>query len=196
MLRNCYSFKELKEKFEWETTVHDIDAQITYARRRGVNIERAFKEGVTYFRIIENDVLDTNWKICPTLPYYEVNKSGQIRTTKGKKLVGNKNPEGYIEIKVPSIALNNDGKQKTIKAHRLIMETFNPIQNSEMYVVDHINGKRDDNRIENLRWITQRQNIKFKDENYAKLNENYQKLIQKYGYDGLNALFEAILNEK
>lgn len=195
MLRNCYSFKELKEKFGWETNVHDINGQINYAKNRGVNIEKAFKEGSTYFRIIENTIINTDWKICPILPYYEVSKTGQIRTAEGKKLVGNKNPDGYIEVKVPSKALNNDGKQKTMRVHRLIMETFNPIQNSELYVVDHINGKRDDNRIENLRWVTQRQNVEFKDENYININENYQKLIQKYGYEGLNNLFKAILNE-
>jgi hypothetical protein len=75
------------------------------------------------------------------------------------------------------------------------METFNPIKNSENYVVDHINGIRADNRIENLRWLTQRQNMQARDENFAKLNQNYQKLIEKYGYDGLNQLFEAILND-
>jgi hypothetical protein len=28
------------------------------------------------------------------------------------------------------------------------------------------------------------------------MNKNLQKLIQKYGYNGTNAIFEAILNEK
>jgi hypothetical protein len=78
----------------------------------------------------------------------------------------------------------------------MVMETFNPIENSDMYVVDHINGIRNDNRLENLRWLTQRQNMEEKNENFAKLNQNYQKLIKKYGYEGLNAIFEAILNEK
>lgn len=78
----------------------------------------------------------------------------------------------------------------------MVLETFNPIENSENFIADHINGIKTDNRIENLRWLTQRQNCQERDENFAKLNQNYQKMIDKFGYDGLNAIFEAILNEK
>ena len=36
-------------------------------------------------------------------------------------------------------------------AHRLIMETLKPIDDMNFKLVDHINGIRNDNRIENLR---------------------------------------------
>ena len=44
MIDNCYTFNELKEKFNWETTLNEIEKQIVFARRRGVSIEKAFKK--------------------------------------------------------------------------------------------------------------------------------------------------------
>ena len=52
MLNNCYTFNELKEKFQWTTNEGSIEKQIRFARNRGVEIEKAFKEGKTYFKIL------------------------------------------------------------------------------------------------------------------------------------------------
>ena len=190
-MENYYTFKELKEKYDWNgCNSAGIERQINYAKNRGVDIEYAFKKGKTYFSILKEPLL-TEWLPYPLNQKYEVSKAGLVRNATTKKLVGDQDKTGYISV--------TDSTQKPMKryrVHRMIMETFNPIENSEMYVVDHINGIKNDNRFENLRWLTQRHNMEERDENYAKLNKNYQKLIEKYGYDGLNALFETILNEK
>lgn len=193
MLQGCYTFNELKEKYNWNTSEGTIQKQIIYARNRGVEIEKAFKQGKTYFRIVSDSITELNdgWQTFPTNPRYEVHKSGKVRTKEDKKIVGSISTGGYVIV-----TDQTQTPTQYYRVHRMVMETFNPIPNSENFIVDHINGIKTDNRLENLRWLTQRQNTQFRDENYAKLNQNYQKLIEKYGYEGLNNLFLAILNEK
>ena len=55
--------------------------------------------------------------------------------------------------------LCNDGVEFTIQAHRLVAQTFLP--NPEgLATVNHMNGKHDDNHVENLEWMTHEDNIK------------------------------------
>ena len=69
-----------------------------------------------------------------------------------KKAHLNKN-SGYMMVTL------YDGRKKTAALlHRLIAECFIPNPENKMYV-DHINTIRTDNRIENLRWVTAKENI-------------------------------------
>lgn len=73
------------------------------------------------------------------------------------------------------------------------MITFNPIDNYENYVVDHINGIRTDNRLCNLRWVYQAENAQFSDKNNTEIREIVAKLVQKYGYDEIKNKLNALL---
>jgi len=55
------------------------------------------------------------------------------------------------------VGLWEKGKSKTILIHRLLALTFIPNPENKP-CVDHINRKPDDNRLENLRWVTYKEN--------------------------------------
>lgn len=59
---------------------------------------------------------------------------------------------GYVRVK-----LNYGNRSKKFMVHRLVAMAFIP-QPKGKNVVDHINRNRADNRVENLQWVTQKEN--------------------------------------
>lgn len=60
----------------------------------------------------------------------------------------------------PQAVLAKNGKPYYRYIHRLVLEAYvGPCPPG--YQCDHINGIRHDNRLENLRWVTRKQNMRF-----------------------------------
>lgn len=108
----------------------------------------------------------------------EVNRAGQVRkkSTKSLKTL-TYDGFGYLYTTIKTKDFS-----KVYRVHRLIAKAFLP-EYEEHLVVDHINGIRDDNRVENLCVKTQQENIAARDKNNAPLYQELRRLIIQYGYE-------------
>lgn len=96
-------------------------------------------------------------KEIPTFPNYSITPCGDIFNSKTNRwLKPTMKGGGYFHV-----GLLVRGKYKYKTVHRLIMETYKPIEDMESFKVDHINGVKTDNRLDNLRWCTQPENVRF-----------------------------------
>lgn len=104
------------------------------------------------------------WKEIPNLNNYYVSTEGKIKNKNDKILKTHINQNGY-EIITITTGSKKEGTRKTVnkRVHRVVLETFKPIENSENYDVNHINRNKTDNRLENLEWCTRSENLYWKE---------------------------------
>ena len=93
--------------------------------------------------------------VFPGYPNYTIFSDGRVMSHYYERFIsckGDKN--GYLRV-----GLTNASGLKTFKVHRVILQTFRPVEGMEALEVNHINGNKTDNRVENLEWVTTLENI-------------------------------------
>jgi hypothetical protein len=114
------------------------------------------------------------WREVIDWPQYSVSSEGRIRNNRKQKLLNpSLDSKGYKKI---SVGAAKD--RKTLWIHREIAKCFleNP---TNLPIIDHINRNRQDNRIENLRWVTYSDNQVNRD--YIN-NSTGERCIYKHGH--------------
>ena len=92
------------------------------------------------------------YKIIQDFENYEVSNLGNIRNKKTGKILKPRIHKGYYDV---NLSKNNKSYRKTV--HRLIAESFIDNPENKPYV-DHINGDKLNNNINNLRYATNQEN--------------------------------------
>lgn len=147
---------------------------------------------------------------------YQISNMGRVKSLLKVTKFGNRLKVNEEMILKPAlgkrgyyvVSLNHNGKSKTFTIHRLIAEAFIPNpQNKEF--IDHINTIKTDNRIENLRWVTSKENSnniltlqhssestskKWKEGCYNNRNNIHYRKVQQFDKEGnLIATYDSII---
>lgn len=95
------------------------------------------------------------WKQIKGYPHLLVSRDGKVwTTTYNRFLKPQLTNRGYLRI-----GLNKDKVIKTVGVHRLVAEAFIPNPDN-LPAVDHIDGNKLNNTVENLQWISNSDNTR------------------------------------
>lgn len=117
------------------------------------------------------------WSFYLKSSFYLISNMGKVKNILTNKILKTqKNSNGY---EIVTIRLSN-GQRSSKLVHRLVAETFLSINNKELFEVNHMNGNKNDNSLENLEWMTRQENLQHARDNKlfkglnGKLNGRYK----------------------
>lgn len=98
--------------------------------------------------------IDEEFRPYPKYPRYLVSNYGRLYDTKNKCM---KVPakRGYLVYDITTAPCH----RTSIGAHRMVLQTFCPIEDETGMVPNHKDLNKLNNKLENLEWVTQKENV-------------------------------------
>ena len=127
------------------------------------------------------------WKPWPTNPKYTISSYGKVKGQNGR-LMKTSIRKGY-----ETVSLRIDKNQaRMCSVHRLVAETFLPNFDNDL-TVDHINGIKTDNNVNNLCMVSRGQNTRISLDNNNEIYELIRQAINTLGYDETKKRLKKIM---
>ena len=139
--KDANHFNNHLDNLEWITQSENI--RRTWERGR-----KHINKDINYYIIDPNK--EEYW--VPIIGYenYDISNLGRVRTGKTKQILKPDNINYYLYVRL-------NGHKVSI--HRLMLKTFQPIDNADEMQVNHIDGNKHNNQLDNLEWCTSNENM-------------------------------------
>lgn len=128
--------------------------------------------------------------------FYEISNKGRVKTlytsSQGKRGGGDFLKERTTRQGYKFYQLNKSGKKSTVLTHRLIAQAFieNPEGKNE---INHIDGNKANNNLDNLEWCTRKENIKHAFETGLNVGRKGEKnFLSKLTYEKVKEIKELL----
>ena len=107
------------------------------------------------------------WKFNKDYGIY-VSTLGNFKDRHKRRLPIKINYQGYCMVKTEA------PKAPWKFAHRMVMLTWKPIPDAENLTVDHLNHNKRDNSVNNLEWVTAKENLRRAQNDFLHLDKSYE----------------------
>lgn len=99
------------------------------------------------------------WRPARRFPHLLVTRDGRVKNaTTGRELAVTVGKTGYPQLTIRP--QGRKGRARLVKVHRLVIEAWIGPAPTPLHVVNHRDGNKLNNRVENLEWVTPAENIR------------------------------------